>query len=655
MSEVFKLSGSIEIDIDAITKQLKEIQSEGDNTQQSLNDICSENISVNISDAVSDLQKLEGDAGETQDSLKQIGNTNININVTNVISDLQKVESEADEVEDALKNAFAIEGVSSITDTFSSVVDSIMNMGAETLELAQNQAKLSASCETTGHSAEWMQQQYSNLYGYLGDDMAVTNTILNIEKLGLSQKETTALTDSAIAVWTAYGDSIPIEGLAESINETVMVGEVTGSLADALNWAGLSEDDFNKKLEKCNSEQERAKLITDTLNSTYSKTKEQYDELSEKSRKYQESQTNLERAQTNLGQSMLPLQTSMNNLKSTLIGALIPAIENLNPVIEFVIKGIEFLANKFTNLPAPIQTVITVIAGVAGGLTALSGIIGIVSPIIGIFTSGWGLLVGVVTKLAGFIPTLIAAIGGISAPVLIVVGVITALISIGVALYKNWDTVKKKASETWNSVNKTLNTAKNTVSNALNSIKNTFSSVCNSISSTVSSKFNSIKNTINGVINSAKSIVKSGLDRISSFFSSCRLKLPNIKLPHLSISGGFSINPPKIPKFSVKWYREGGIMTNPTAFGLVGNTILAGGEAGDEAILPLSGFYDNLDKFLDEKLSNNQNITYNVTFNFSDVKIQNESDMEKLAKIIDQKLQQFINRKIKLNGGVTVG
>lgn len=712
MADVFKLSGDISIDVAQITRQLREVQTEGSTTEQALNQIDGtdinidisqvvsdlnqiennadetddslrqigdEGINVNISDAVSDLQRLESNADQTQDSLRHIGDADINVDVGGVVSDLQRVESEADQVQDALKTAFTIEGVSQITDAFGSVVDSIMGMSEETLELAENQAKLSASCETTGHSANWMQEQYSNLYGYLGDDMAVTNSILNFEKLGLTQKETTSLIDSAIGVWTAYGDSIPMEGLAESIDETIKVGTATGSLCDALNWAGISEDGFNKKLAKCKTEQERAKLITETLNKTYGETKDKYDELSEGSRKYKEAQSDLEQSQTNLGQAMIPLQAALTELKSKLIDALVPAIEKLSPILEGVIKVIDFLADKFTKLPEPIQTAITVVVGVAAALTALSAIIGIVSPIIGIFTNGWGLLVGAITKVASFIPTLIAAIGGISAPVLIVVGVITALIAIGVALYKNWDTVKAKASEIWNAIKTTItsvvngikatvsnvfNSVKSTVSSIFNSIKSTISSIwngikstvssaCNSIYNSVSNKFNSVKSKISSTIESAKSIVQSGLNKIKGFFSNCKLSLPKIKLPHFSISGKLSVNPPSVPTFNVKWYKKGGVMTQPTIFGMNDNNFMAGGEAGDEAVLPIDGFYDNLNKFLDKRLTNNS--TYNINFKFEDVKIQNEQDINKLASAIDKKLQQFINRQNRMNGGVLCG
>lgn len=97
-------------------------------------------------------------------------------------------------------------------------------------------------------------------------------------------------------------------------------------------------------------------------------------------------------------------------------------------------------------------------------------------------------------------------------------------------------------------------------------------------------------------------------------------------------------------------------MTQPTIFGVNGNTLLGGGEMGGrgEAILPIDGFYDNLNNFLSEKLGDS-NTTYNVNFNFSDIKIQNEQDIEKLAKSIDEKLQRIINRKSKMTGGVVVG
>ena len=94
-----------------------------------------------------------------------------------------------------------------------------------------------------------------------------------------------------------------------------------------------------------------------------------------------------------------------------------------------------------------------------------------------------------------------------------------------------------------------------------------------------------------------------GLSKIKGFFSNCHLSLPKIKLPHFSVKGKLSLNPPSVPKISVSWYKDGGIMTNPTLFGFAGNKAMVGGEAGPEAILPLNNFYKYLDKKYDDSIN----------------------------------------------------
>ena len=295
---------------------------------------------------------------------------------------------------------------------------------------------------------------------------------------------------------------------------------------------------------------------------------------------------------------------------------------------------------------------------------------------------------GVTTGLTVATTALSTVMAFLTSPITLVIAAIGLLVAAGVLLYKNWDTIKAKATEIWNAVSSTIsnawnsmktavtngcshiyntvsskfnsarntigniwNSAKNTMSNIWNSMKSTASSVCSGIYSTVSSKFNSAKNAISNAINSAKNIVSSGLSKIKGFFSSCHLSLPKIRLPHFSINGKLSLNPPSVPKISVSWYKDGGIMTNPTLFGFAGNKAMVGGEAGPEAILPLNNFY----KYLDKKLDNDTRpYTYNVNINFGDVTVKNESDLNKLTDAIDKKLQTLINRNKKLKGDVTV-
>lgn len=103
-------------------------------------------------------------------------------------------------------------------------------------------------------------------------------------------------------------------------------------------------------------------------------------------------------------------------------------------------------------------------------------------------------------------------------------------------------------------------------------------------------------------IEAAKNKVKGVVDAIKGFFSGMKISLPHIKLPHFRVSGKLSISPPSVPKLSIDWYKEGGIMTRPTVFGMNGSSLMAGGEAGAEAILPLKGFYEQLENILTQRM-----------------------------------------------------
>lgn len=168
-----------------------------------------------------------------------------------------------------------------------------------------------------------------------------------------------------------------------------------------------------------------------------------------------------------------------------------------------------------------------------------------------------------------------------------------------------WNAIKTGTTTAWNAVKTAvttpINAAKSAVTSAINGIKSTISSVWNSVKSATSSTWNAIKTAITTPINAAKTAVGNAISAIRSKFN-FSWSLPYLKLPHPSISGSFSLNPPSVPHFSISWYKNGGIMTKPTAFGAAGDTLLAGGEAGAEAILPLKQFYDRLGDMLDKKL-----------------------------------------------------
>lgn len=168
------------------------------------------------------------------------------------------------------------------------------------------------------------------------------------------------------------------------------------------------------------------------------------------------------------------------------------------------------------------------------------------------------------------------------------------------------ETIKSNWSSGYENIKSTatlmMEAAKSNISSKLESIKSDFSSKLNNALSTVSSVMENIRAKFSEKMEAAKSVVSGAIEKIKGFFN-FEWSLPSIKLPHFSISGSFSLNPPSIPSFGVEWYRTGGIMTNPTVFGMNGTRLMIGGEAGAEAILPLSEFYTKLNNMLDRKIN----------------------------------------------------
>ena len=164
-----------------------------------------------------------------------------------------------------------------------------------------------------------------------------------------------------------------------------------------------------------------------------------------------------------------------------------------------------------------------------------------------------------------------------------------------------WSSVSTAASSKWESVRSTisskLSSAKSTVSSLMSGITSTMSSGLSSALGTVTGKFSSIYSTISSKMSAARDAVGNAISALKSKFN-FSWSLPHLKLPHVSISGSFSINPPSVPHFGISWYKDGGILTRPTIFGAAGNNLLAGGEAGAEAVVPLATLWDKLETMI---------------------------------------------------------
>ena len=175
---------------------------------------------------------------------------------------LDDAGNEAKEASSAFGDVFSADMLS---DGIQSVVSGIADLVESTSEYRRIMASLEVSSQKAGYTAEQTAQSYQQFYSVLGDEQSSATALSNLQALGLSQEDLSKMIDGTIGAWATYGDSIPIDSLAEAVNETIRTSKVTGTFADVLNWAGTSEDEFNKSLESANSETERANLVLKEL------------------------------------------------------------------------------------------------------------------------------------------------------------------------------------------------------------------------------------------------------------------------------------------------------------------------------------------------------------------------------------------------------
>lgn len=222
-----------------------------------------------------DLRKAEKAASSFQDeiaqskgesALKQLGDA-----ASGTASKVKKIdEKPIEDVEDAAKDADdalekAGDSASSFADHLKAdilvegikgVVSEIKELNEETKEYRKIMGTLETSSEAAGYSAEETSEAFSQLYRALGDDQSAATTTANLQAIGASQKDINSLISSAVGAWAKYGDSIPIDGLAESINETIRAGQVTGTFADVLNWGSKEGETFGVMLKENTEENE---------------------------------------------------------------------------------------------------------------------------------------------------------------------------------------------------------------------------------------------------------------------------------------------------------------------------------------------------------------------------------------------------------------
>ena len=324
-------------------------------------------------------------------------------------------------------------------------------------EYRTEMGKLDTAFVANGHSSEAAKNTYSELNAVLGDSGQAVEASQHLAKLTDNEKDLQTWTDICTGVYATFGASLPIEGLTEAANETAKTGTLTGGLTDALNWAGISEEKFQEKLDSCSTEQERQKLIMDTLNGTYSKASEQYKKTNKDVMDAQKAQEKLTDAFAEVGRIGEPILTAIKDKVGEMALAAIPHLENFVNKVKDIIKWVK--DNK--------DTIDTWVAAIVGAGVATGTFLLILS---------WG---KIMTAAANAVKVVRTAILGMNAamlanPVGLIVALIAGLVVAFVYLWNNVEGFRKFWINAWNLIKSAASKAKEAITKAFSNIGSWF-------------------------------------------------------------------------------------------------------------------------------------------------------------------------------------
>lgn len=321
-----------------------------------------------VTGALDELEKAAGDAadasGKLADKEKEAGKAG---------------ESAGDGVESfgQKAKAAAATGIKALVTAAAGLATAFLGSAEATREYRTEMGKLEAAFTTAGHTTEAAKKTYEELYAFMGEEDTAVEAANHLAKLVDNEKDLATWTNIATGVFATFGDSLPIEGLTEAANETAKVGQVTGPLADALNWAGVSEDAFNESLAKCTTEQERQALITDTLNGLYTDASTKYKEVNKDVMAANEAQSKLNDSMANVGKMAEPVMTILKTKAAEALNAVTDLFSGFNDMISGKISFAEFggqVVDKLvqsvkTGAPKMAQAALTLLQNLASGIS----------------------------------------------------------------------------------------------------------------------------------------------------------------------------------------------------------------------------------------------------------------------------------------------
>lgn len=388
--------------LDALKEAEKQVQEQfekGEISQDQYNGLQREIVETEIS-----LKQLRDEAEKAENAVKGIDEKPLE-EVADAADEaekqLEQAGKEASNFGDYLKAEAIVEGAKGI-------VSGIKDIAEESKEYMKIMGSLEVSSAQAGYSAEQTEETFKNLYGVLADEQSAATTTANLQAIRLSQDKLNQMTTATIGAWAKYGDSIPIDGLAEAINHTSQLGEVQGTFADVLEWAGVSVDEFNEKLATCSDAEERADLILQQLtNQGLLAAGEAWQQNNQALVENNKANAELQDQMAQLGETVMPVITQVTEVVAM-------ALEKFNGLD----SGTQKVILSIIALVAVLGPVVSVVGGIAGGVSGLSGLFGILTgtvlPALGTaFSSVFGfiaanpvvLLIGAIVGLVTLIAT----------------------------------------------------------------------------------------------------------------------------------------------------------------------------------------------------------------------------------------------------------
>jgi hypothetical protein len=597
--------------------------------------------------------------------------------------------------------------------TIAGVGTAILALGPATQEYRNEQAKLQTAFEAAGSSAAVATDTYNALYRVMGESDTAVEAAGHLAQLTTNEQDLAEWTTICQGVYATFGDSLPIESLTEAANETAKTGELTGALADALNWAGVSEDEFKASLEACNTEAEREALIRETLMGLYEESAAVYEENNAAVLAQNEANAELQASLAALGEAVAPVVTAFTQFASDALAIVIPYIQQLaeqyGPALASALDTVAAALGTAFGFLTEHMGLLATVAGVIAGITAAVGLYNAVAAVKAAMDAAQVTTLGaLVAAYAAQAAAMVVAI----APYALIVAAIAAVIAIIVLCIKHWDDIKAAVGAAWDWICEKTSAAVDAVTGffsgmkdkvvekveemkekaqeKLSDIKEKFSEIGENIKETASEKFEGAKEKITDAIDKAKEHTQGRLEDIKSAYDEhgggikgiaaaymeavrghyqtkydainqltngklgevvdkvktkmsqandrakeslekikenfnnifekakeivskavekCKSlmnftwSLPKLKLPTIHISGSFSLNPLRVPSFSISWNKLGGVFDSPTIFPY-GNTLQGLGEDGAEAIVPLeknTEWLDRIAEILNEK------------------------------------------------------